>query len=106
MRRAYARDWQRRNQREANLRNKYNLTLDQFDSMAEAQDHLCAICGVQPDLLHVDHEHTTGTVRGLICGSCNRGLGMFKDNKTDSLYGAIQYLNRANPQTFQHGAGI
>lgn len=59
------------------------------------QRGLCAICGGRPTekkskRLHVDHEHGTDKFRGLLCGRCNRGLGMFKDSslllRTAALY--------------------
>lgn len=81
----------------------YGLTKDQFLLMYEAQDKRCAICQNEifpqqnngPDQLAVDHCHETGHVRGLLCNHCNRGLGMFKENKT-SLQNAIKYLEKAD----------
>ena len=53
--------------------------------------NLCCICGEKQELV-IDHDHRTGKVRGLLCGSCNKGLGFFKDNKK-YLNSAIKYLN-------------
>ena len=50
----------------------------------------CAICG-DTERLHIDHCHTTGKVRAALCGNCNSGLGMFKEN-TDLLLKATEYL--------------
>ena len=81
----------------ANLK-KYGLTEDQYYQMLEDQDGVCLICGKAPDLdstrntrLCVDHDHTTGKVRGLLCNTCNRVLGMVKDNTT-TLHSMIEYL--------------
>lgn len=68
--------------------------------MMIAQDNLCALCK-QPERmrhpkggvkrLHVDHDHTTGAVRSLLCSACNSGLGMFKDDM-ELLQLAVKYL--------------
>lgn len=74
----------------------YNLTREQHEAMLQAQQHTCALC-CMPALdghsrgLVVDHDHATGLVRGLLCQSCNKGLGDFKDNPI-ALAKAIQYL--------------
>lgn len=52
----------------------------------------CAICN-STDRLSIDHCHETGEVRGLLCGKCNSGIGLFKD-KIDLLEAAIQYLKQ------------
>jgi len=74
---------------------KYGLTPDQYSQMLEQQGGGCAICGVTPNgkRLAVDHCHTTGKVRGLLCSPCNTGLGVFKDN-TDLLHNAVKYLEK------------
>lgn len=69
---------------------RYGITRDQRDRQAEIQDHRCAICSVETGL-HTDHCHEDGIVRGLLCGSCNRGLGMFGDDVT-RLEAAVAYL--------------
>lgn len=65
---------------------KYDLTMDEFISMFETQQYRCAICGVQKmthgiNGLVIDHDHATGKIRGLLCSSCNTGLGLFKDGQ-------------------------
>lgn len=61
--------------------------------MVVAQDGRCAICGVAPDTLVVDHCHDTGVTRGLLCRWCNLGLGMFKDD-LKAMEQAHSYLER------------
>jgi hypothetical protein len=76
-------------------REKYGLTSDEYQSMLEQQNHVCAICHqkcTSKPSLAVDHDHVTGKVRGLLCGNCNNGLGRFKDN-VEWLSNAIEYLN-------------
>ncbi len=58
--------------------------------MSEAQNGLCAMCRDGP-AAHVDHDHVSGQVRGLLCFNCNAGLGLFKD-RTVVLAAAITYL--------------
>lgn len=77
--------------RKSHLMKKYKLTLAQFDSMVKAQSGLCLICGAKPKLLCVDHDHTTGKVRGLLCRKCNTGLGSFSDDAS-LLSKAVEYL--------------
>ena len=76
--------------------NKYGMTLEQLEALEEAAGHQCQICGVHEKdapkgRLHVDHDHETGKVRGLLCQQCNHGLGMFKDD-VSQLSKAIEYL--------------
>lgn len=79
------------------LKAKYGLTIGQFLDMAEAQDHKCPLCEKTcakseniASGLHVDHCHSTGKVRGLLCSQCNRLLGKLGD----SLEGAELFLSR------------
>lgn len=69
---------------------QYGMTRADFDSMSAEQGNKCRICS-RSRKLHVDHCHKTGRVRGLLCGSCNRGLGMFSDS-IRNLDAAIVYL--------------
>lgn len=82
--------------RGAHFKIRYGITREQYDDLLARQDGSCAICGSRTDAndvsrLHVDHDHGTGAVRGLLCGSCNRGLGNFKDD-IDRLKKAVKYL--------------
>lgn len=72
----------------------YGITTDQYDALLAAQDNRCAICRVDTPGgkgWHVDHDHTTGAVRGLLCGHCNLGLGHFDDD-AERLRAAIAYI--------------
>lgn len=78
------------------LRRKYGITPEEFDAKFAGQGGVCAICGEPPDdprgyNMHVDHCHQTGRVRGILCGSCNRGLGAFHDS-VRKLASAIEYI--------------
>lgn len=92
-----ARDWQSKNPRKrADQRmRKYGISIDDYESMLGSQGGKCAICLCIPSgKLHVDHCHSTGFVRGLLCEGCNHGLGKFKDS-AESLARAIGYLESA-----------
>ena len=75
---------------------KYDLIPTQYAKLLEHQDDRCAICGKTPEengrSLAIDHCHSTGTVRGLLCATCNTGLGFFQDDVT-FLHQAILYLS-------------
>lgn len=79
------------------LLKEYKLTLEEYEIMFKTQEGVCKICNladIQKKLV-VDHNHDTGAVRGLLCDSCNLGLGKFKDNQ-DYLQSAIEYLKETN----------
>ena len=81
--------------RNARLRSRYGITLEDYEAMLAAQDGRCAICRQPPkkNRLHVDHDHMTGEVRGLLCGPCNRGLSYFeRANKRAAI---LAYLGEA-----------
>jgi len=75
---------------------QYNLTSEQYDNMLYRQDFKCAICktlfGTEKTTKpHVDHCHKTNRVRGLLCGGCNTGIGLLKENP-EVLRNAITYI--------------
>lgn len=82
-------------QRRRQLAAKFDLTPDQYEAMKAAQGDRCAVCRRSSEeldqTLAVDHCHTTGKVRGLLCANCNRGLGLFRDSPQD-LIAAADYL--------------
>jgi len=77
------------------LANRYGIKQEDFTGMMEAQGYKCAICSDELDFdsgkFAVDHNHTTGDVRGILCPSCNHGIGKLKDNPS-VLRSAAQYL--------------
>lgn len=82
-----------RRARSAQLMYRYGITIEQFEELLDAQGGRCAICGDGNERLHVDHCHTTGRIRGLLCGKCNRGLGLLRDNP-DILERGAEYLRQ------------
>lgn len=60
---------------------RYGLTVEEYETLLTEQDGVCAICKKAPKKkrLHVDHDHDTGNVRGLLCFNCNFGLSWFKE---------------------------
>lgn len=68
--------------RQAQRKHRYGLTADQFDAMLEQQDNKCAICSrsFEGTKVFVDHCHSVGNVRGLLCPSCNTALGLIHDD--------------------------
>jgi hypothetical protein len=78
------------NSRHYHLKSRYGIGADDFDRMVAEQGGLCAICE-RPDPEHVDHDHVTGEVRGILCFNCNGGLGQFRDD-VESLVRAAEYL--------------
>lgn len=74
---------------------KYGITEEDFLSLYVEQMGRCAICldECDRDKIHIDHNHETGEVRGLLCGSCNRAIGYLKDNPL-VVFRAFEYLSR------------
>jgi hypothetical protein len=94
----------RRSQRDYILRSTYGLNLDQYEAMLTSQGNCCAICGTdQATTKHanawrVDHCHSTGKVRALLCHNCNIAMGLLKEN-TGTLEKMIAYINHHNATT-------
>jgi len=74
---------------------QYGITRTQFDEMLQRQNNVCDICHqpFAPQSPCIDHDHTTGAIRGLLCNNCNVGLGCYKDNP-EFLRNAIEYLRK------------
>ena len=78
--------------RNLKLRARYGLMVERVDAMIAAQDGLCAICRTKAPA-HVDHDHATGEVRGILCFTCNVGLGNLRDDLR-VIHNAALYLDR------------
>jgi hypothetical protein len=78
--------------RHYHFRQKYGLSLAEVEILKSSQGGLCAVCRRQP-ALHVDHDHKSGHVRGVVCESCNGFLGAFGDDPA-LVQAAIEYLEK------------
>ena len=88
-----------------NVKKLYGLSWEDYLSLYESQDGCCAICStpklpfksdpsqLKTDIMYVDHDHSTGEVRGLLCNMCNDLLGRAKDN-INIFASAIKYLSK------------
>jgi hypothetical protein len=86
------RDKLRENERKYRLKKKFNITIEIYDKKFNDQSGLCKICGKsQEKKLAVDHCHSTGKIRDLLCSKCNIGLGHFFDDP-EILLKAREYL--------------
>lgn len=95
------REWNIKNKetaRERYLQRHYGMSENEYKARLLAQNNSCIICGKEfsngsfgPDSPVVDHCHTHGNVRGILCNECNRGLGYFHDNP-EALLKAASYL--------------
>ena len=77
--------------RNYHLKQRYGLTSADVEAMIEAQGGTCAVCPGKPE--HVDHDHQTGEVRGILCFNCNQALGNARDNPI-VLRGLARYLEK------------
>jgi len=77
------------------LKKNYNMTIEDYESLLLSQSGRCAICFTLPgdQKLVVDHCHKTNTVRGLLCSSCNRGIGLLQDSLL-VVRSAVEYLGK------------
>jgi len=97
--RALAKEWAKRNPRKLRLMRakQYGLSEEGLIALENKAANKCMICYQEASgfgngkVLHIDHCHNSGKIRGLLCGSCNTGLGHFKDD-INMLENAIKYL--------------
>jgi hypothetical protein len=91
-------------ERRKQLKKIYNITLETYELMVIEQNNLCAICNKPETVkqkdgsiktLCVDHNHTTGEVRQLLCNRCNKGIGLLKDD-ISIVFKAYEYLKKHN----------
>lgn len=99
-------DWKIKNPtkfRDNQYRAKFGITGSEYDALFTKQNGVCAICKQAETVRHkngkvyplcVDHCHSSGCIRGLLCQTCNKGLGNFKDS-TLFLMNAVEYLQKA-----------
>lgn len=103
----------RESNRRAGLKYKFGMTIEQFDKMLADQGGCCAVCkttnpngeGIENGKnkqFSIDHDHTTGKIRGLLCNKCNRCLSFMQDSVT-VLTKAITYLKKHNKRGKQDG---
>jgi DNA-directed RNA polymerase subunit RPC12/RpoP len=106
--RAYCRERYRHSKKiqvqnkKSRLERLYGITYSEFVVLLERQNYRCAICGTtlpsvdappeERQMLCIDHDHSTGKLRGILCRHCNWGLGNFKDS-VKALASAIEYLS-------------
>jgi hypothetical protein len=69
------------------LKRKYGITREEYEARYNNNEGCCEICNDWCEILVVDHNHTTNEVRGLLCHTCNSGIGMFKES--------LEVINRA-----------
>lgn len=94
--RAAIKKWMAQNpekMRDYRMRFNHGITLAEYNSMFQEQNGLCKICQKHDDKLHIDHCHKSNVIRGLLCGKCNRGLGMY-DDSPELLEAAAAYLRK------------
>lgn len=80
--------------RKHELKKKYNMTPDDWEDMYQDQSGCCATCGLALAYclnVCVDHCHKSGVVRGILCGRCNKALGLL-DDSPETLKNMIEYL--------------
>jgi hypothetical protein len=80
----------------AHLKRKFGITLADYDRLLDGQGGVCAICGEsRPEerTLHVDHDHVSGAIRGLLCFRCNNSLGDLRED-VELFRRATDYLDR------------
>lgn len=85
----------RRTKKDQDLKKAYGIGVEQYDKYLDYQKYRCALCSKHADdhsrALAVDHCHTTGIIRGLLCDPCNRAIGFLKDDP-DLLRKAADYV--------------
>lgn len=84
----------RKTQRKVRHRGRYGLLPGEWECLLKSQNHRCALCREEfacGDTPHVDHDHDTGQVRGLLHGACNKAIGLLRDSPDKAIL-AAEYL--------------
>jgi Recombination endonuclease VII len=94
--------------KELHLLRTYNISTERFNELLASQNGTCAICEQVAGRWHVDHDHATNEVRGILCHHCNVMLGFSRDS-SDVLRSGADYLDtfnasRRSPGSFKHSA--
>lgn len=92
-----ARNWRRAHPEKhaaSKRKSTYGITQERFEELLIEQNGLCAVCR-RNRATDVDHNHETKEVRSLLCGDCNRALGLFRES-VDTLVNAVMYLRKWN----------
>ena len=90
------------------LKHRYGITIVQYDEILKEQDGKCAVCSATEAIkdtgymLHVDHNHITGKVRGLLCTTCNKALGFLESS---DIKGIINYIKLYEPELLKEIQG-
>ena len=90
--------------RKSKLKAKYNISIEEYDELLREQKDCCVICGVHQSKLRkrlaVDHRHSDGKVRGLLCIKCNRLLGELSVDEFgfDLINSIIKYIRKTNDE--------
>jgi hypothetical protein len=100
----YCKDCRREKGAATHLKRTYGITRFELDALIAAQGGLCAICQTKP-AAHVDHDHVTGKIRGVLCFTCNVALGQLKDDAA-LFRKAIDYLERTTWQKTLECPGV
>lgn len=84
------RNYRPEDKRKWQIKTRYGMTIEQVNSMYAAQDGKCAVCKIKIEKFHIDHNHNTGAVRGLLCHRCNVRIGGWDD--LGWLSSALRYM--------------
>lgn len=73
----------------------YGITKDRFNEMHQKQDGKCDICkkNLKDKSTHIDHNHKSGKVRGLLCNKCNQAIGLMHESKS-IIKNSLAYLEK------------
>ena len=78
------------------LKKVYGITPERFQDIINEQGGVCPICETALSNPKVDHNHTTGAVRGVLCNKCNLGIGLLNEDPK-IMVSAIEYLTNHAP---------